>query len=300
MNSKKHSRAIAAICFGILLIFSLVVFPLILAATPSNSSIEAIEPNNNLNQTDSDYIPEFDTPDHDAQNNDELNNDTQNHLIQSSETIYNNAQNNNTKSSDSTPTTGEPPTPMPAIFFHNAITEEEAIRIAWEGFLFPEGETKNPDGTTHWHTTNLIEARYIECPISLSSSWFVLFSYRYGGILHENVPDGSTVEDILNRPVGNYLLDMANFSSKIDENGNTIVVWEYDSTHYEMVEINALTGEKIGNGMSLQIRTEDLLEILYWTNIKQGMDFWWTLTKSATGEIIRTPLYHHEGESSGG
>ncbi|MDR2590126.1 MAG: hypothetical protein LBC71_03970 [Oscillospiraceae bacterium] len=57
MNSKKHSRAIVTVCFGVLLIFSLVVFPFILSASPSNSGIEVIEPNNNL--TDPDYIPGF-------------------------------------------------------------------------------------------------------------------------------------------------------------------------------------------------------------------------------------------------
>ena len=271
MDSKKHSRIIAAICIGALAIFSIFVFPFILAASPANQEIEVIEMEEAFPAHEPDAVPEdgFETlPDFAVEPGAELL-----------------------------------PEPDPIPININAISEEQAIALAWELFAFPEAYDVTPEGAERGHATEFIKAVYVDSTDPASDpSWFLLFSYRYWGSSFAYIPEGLTQEEALNREMEQDVFGYARFSIGTDNFGVPVIKWDFGASHYEMVEINALTGEWIGSGMTDPIYLTDLdeLDLYFEDDIRRSMAKWWLIERRASGEIIREPLFHEEYGNSGG
>jgi len=243
MNSNKHSRLIAAVCIIVLAVFSIFVFPFILAASPGNMDIEVIDMEDDFNVKEPDPVPESEP---------------------GAEYEQPSAREEDPGSQPDSYPVPEPgpvpvdPDPVPEVAIDsNAISMDQAIEKAWELFIFPDENETTPAGENRGHSTVFLEARYMESDDPAGDpSWFLLFEYRYWGV-------------------------------------------DYSAGHYEMVEINAITGKWIGSGMDKPVYSKALDEFDSWDDIKRGMDFWWTIEKLPSGEIIRTPLYHEEYDYGG-
>jgi hypothetical protein len=81
-----------------------------------------------------------------------------------------------------------------------------------------------------------------------------------------------------------------------------VVKWKYGAGQYEMIELNALTGEWIGSGVTNQVHLIDLdeLDLYFEDDIRRSMAKWWLIEKRESGEIIRHPLFHEEHGNFGG
>jgi len=268
MKKTKHFRIISIISISVLSIFSIFIFPFILAASPDNLGVEVIDRDEELQLTDLDPVP---------------------------------GDESGTKVSFATDAESEfIPELDPIPYDINAISKERAVELAWELFMFPDEDETTPQGERRGHKTEFIEARYIENTDSAKDpSWFLLFSYHYWGTAFNYVPEGSTPEEEIEREIPNDIFNYATFSVGTDNFGYPVIKWEYNAGHYEMVEINAITGEWIGSGWIKPVYNKDLDEFAFWDDIKRGMDFWWTIKKLPSGEIIREPLYHEEIDYGG-
>jgi len=276
MNSKKHSWIIATICIIALAAISIFVFPFILAASPGNMEIEVIEPEEVFPGVEPDPVLGDET---------EAGSDP-----------------SHAPEDENEPQTYPDPTPGPDIddIDTNAISMERAIELAWELFTFPDADESTPAGERRGYRTIFIEARYIEKDDPSSDpSWFLLFAYGFWSTSFSYVPEGSTLEETLERNAIADIFDYANFSTATDNFGVPVVIWESAGNHYEMVELNAITGEWIGSGMNKPVYHRSPDEFTTWDNIKQGMDFWWTISRTESGEILRQPLHHEEGPYGG-
>jgi len=183
---------------------------------------------------------------------------------------------------------------------------ERAIELAWELFIFDDEEESTPAGEGRGHATKFIEARYLESDDPVSDpSWFLLFTYQYWGTAFNYIPEGFTPEMALERiekEIADDIFFDAAFSIGTDNFGVPVIKWEFGATHYEMIEINAVTGEWIGSGLIkpvYKIHKNDLEEFAFWDDIKRGMDYWWTISRTESGEILRDPLYHEEYDFGG-
>jgi len=263
MDSKRHSRIIAAICIGALAVFSIFVFPFIIAASPGNMDIETIE-------TEDVFPAEEPYPEPEPV-------------------------------AETAPEPMPEPEPEPEVVIDiNAISEEQAIALAWELYMFPDEDGVNPAGERRGNTTVFIEAKYVESTDPASDpSWFLLFSYSYWQKMFVYIPEGLTQEETLYREMEQDIFGLARFSIGTDNFGVPVIKWESSGSHYEMVELNALTGEWIGSGMTRPVYNADLEEFISEGYIRKNMDYWWVITKTASGEIIRDPLYHVEIEGGG-
>ena len=285
MNSKNHSRIIAAICIGVMAAFSIFVFPFVLAASPGNMEIEVIEMEDDFNVKEPDPVPEHES------------------VIEPGLSSAPEANLEIKPEPDPIPIPSHEPAIDP-----NAISEEQAIALAWELYMFPEAEDTTPAGETRGYRTAFVEARYIENQDPASDpSWFLLFEYRYWGTMFAYIPRGYTQEEYLLELVDGDVFGTV-FSIGTDNFGVPVVKWEYSGSHNEMIEINALTGEWIRLGMNPPalvldddpVYNKDIDEFASWDNIKQGMDWWWwSIEKNAAGEIVRHPL-HEENSDQGG
>ena len=268
MDSKKHSRIIAAICISALAVFSIFVFPFIIAASPDNMEIETIETEDVFPAEEPYHVPE----------------------IEAETVIEPEAETVPEPISELTPEPGPYPE-AEVVIDVNAISEEQAIALAWELYMFPDEDDVNPAGERRGHATKFIEAKYVESTDPASDpSWFLLFSYRYWGVSFAYIPEGLTQEEALNREMEQDIFGLARFSMGTDNFGVPVIKWESSGSHYEMIELNALSGEWIGSGMTHPVYNADLDEFILEDNIRKRMDYWWLITKTASGEIIRDLL----------
>jgi len=255
MNNKNNTRIIAIICFGTIAIFSILVFPFILAASPGNLDIRLIE------------MEDFLSTGNPAP-------------------VVNNGSENVTE-----------PEPFNT---NNLITKEQAIELAWKTFPYRTGVETTPEGGIYAYHTEFIDARCIENTDPESDpSWFLLFLSGFRQVSYLLIPEGYTQDEYLSKIAGEDFLALVNLTAETDDSGNLMVNWEFYGSQYEMIELNAVTGEQIGSGSNIPIYMNRLYEFTHWDDIKRNMDYWYTITKTEYGEIIREPLYHVEYDYGG-
>jgi len=232
LKTRKTKSIIAVIGACVLVVFSVAIFPFILAATPGNRGITTIE-------TES-YFPAEETEQADEL---EMLGEVE-HLTEKNE------------QADELETLGEAEQLIEAetIPNINAITKEQAIAIASES-LGPKVETYySNSGTSATVSIDFLEAKYMETPDPLRDpSWYVLFAKHSSGTSISHVPpEGITPEEYLQKILDDPLL--SNGSDLIigtDNNGYPVIIDHFSRTLYVVVEVNALTGEYILYGSTL-------------------------------------------------
>jgi len=267
MNSKKQSTIIVAICVCALAAFSVFVFPFILAATPGTMEIETIEPEDTYPVEETEPIPD----DASAPGSDH--------------TFYPGPENEPASAAGSDPDINI-----------NAISREQAIAIAIAYY-----EDMNPDtfvnerGETRTNSHAFVDIKYIESTDPVSApSWFALFSYRTWGVTHDPIPEKYTPEEYLKIAEESYKMAIieppnyasyTSFSLGTNSFGETVVIRSYDISGFDLIEIDALTGEYVGYGIKKYDELIDLYKFVNGEEVKKFMDNWWTL-------IIESPVEH--------
>ena len=83
-------------------------------------------------------------------------------------------------------------------------------------------------------------------------SWYVLFATHSSGTTVSNIPEGITPEEYLQKILDDPLLSEGSDPMiGTDSNGNPVVIDRHDRTGYVVAEVNALTGEYICFGSTL-------------------------------------------------
>jgi len=268
MNSKKQSTIIVAICVCALAAFSVFVFPFILAATPGTMEIETIEPEDTFPAEEPDLVSADDGS-----------------APESDHTFY--------PGDEPEPAYAEGPDPTINI---NAISREQAIAIAMAFYDDMNPETfVNERGETRTDSHAFVDVRYIESTDPISDpSWFALFSYRTWGVSHDPIPEKYTPEEYLKIAEESYnmaIIDSPNYASYTsfslgtDSFGETVVIRSYDISGFDLIEIDALTGEYVGYGIKKYDELIDLYKLINGEEVKAFMDNWWTL-------IVESPVEH--------
>ena len=268
MYSKKQSTIIVAICVCALVAFSVFVFPFILAASPGTMEIETIEPEDAFPAEDPEPVP--------------ANAGAAPGL---EDEFY--------SGNEPEPVPAEEPNPAIDI---NAISKEQAIAIAIAYY-----DDMNPDtfvndrGETRSCSSAFVDIKYIENTDPVSApSWFALFSYRTWGVTHDPIPEKYTPEEYLEIAKECYKMainESPNFASytsfSLGKNsfGETVVIRSYDISGFDLVEIDARTGEYVGYGIKKYDELIDLYKLVNGVEIKEFMDSWWTL-------IMESPVEH--------
>jgi len=268
MNSKKQSTIIVAVCVCVLVAFSVFVFPFILAASPGTMDIETIEPEDAFPAEETDPVL---------------------------------ADDGSAPESDHTFYPGDESEPVPADVSDpaidiNAISREQAIAIAIAYYDDMNPETfVNERGETRTDSHAFVDIKYIESTDPVSApSWFALFSYRTWGVTHDPIPEKYTPEEYLEIAKECYkmaIIDAPNYASytsfSLGTNsfGDTVVIRSYDISGFDVVEIDALTGEYVGYGIKKYDELINLYKIVNGVEVKEFMDCWWTL-------IYESPLEH--------
>ena len=267
MNSKRQSTIIVAICVGGLAAFSVFVFPFILAAAPATMEIETIEPEDNFPAEEPGSVPANESE------------------PESEHVFY----------------PGTEPEPVPAnesepAININAISREQAIAIAMAYYEEMNPETYvNDRGETRTSSHAFVDVKYIDSTDPVSDpSWFALFSYRTWGVTHDPIPEKYTPEEYLRIAKECYemaIIDSPNYASytsfSLGTNsiGETVVIRSYDISGFDVLEINALTGEYVGFGIKKYDELIDLYNFVNGVEVKEFMDNWWTL-------IVESPIEH--------
>jgi len=267
MNSKKQSTTFVAICVCALVAFSVFVFPFILAATPETMEIETIEPE--------DTFPA-----------EELGLPPDNGSEPESENVFYPGPEHEPAPADG---------PDPAINI-NALSREQAIALAIAFYEDMNQETfVNDKGETRTSSHAFVDVKYIESTDPASDpSWFALFSYRTRGETHDPIPENYTPEEYLR--IAKECYDMAiiespnyasyaSFSLGTNSFGETVVIKSYDINGYDVVEIDAFTGEYIGYGIKMYDELGNLDRFIDGIEFKEFMDNWWVL-------IMESPVEH--------
>ena len=227
MKTKKASGMIAMVGVCILLAFSVGVFPFIIAASPDNREITEIE-------------QETVFPTEDDEQNVEIG------LIIEPE------KSNETEQSDEAEGLDEQET-IPNI---NAISKEMAIEIAMEAVGYPGGTYYRTSGESVTITREFIEAKYMESADPADDpSWYVLFSSSSLGTSFEYIPPELTPEEYMAARAGGPGDAFTSYDGFLaigtDNNGFPVIITHYGRTGYIVAEGDALTGEYIGYGTTL-------------------------------------------------
>ena len=244
MKNKKVIGIITAIGVCALLVFSVVVFPFILAASPENRELETIETNNAY------PAEEIENPDYTEQPTEP------------------GQQDNETTTIDI-----------------NAITEEMAIAIALEDIPVGDETVKSLAGATHTTSLELRGAKYIESIDHIDAPvWRVLFyAHDYGESLVYIEHQGG--DDDLEHEFTYRIGDFCCFSSSMgeDNSGLPAIITSYSYAVLYFIDINAFTGELVGQGQTAMCDHEGTKrELSYdlntdWVMLQENM-YYWTLT----------------------
>ena len=212
MKNKKAIGIITAVGACALLVFSVVVFPFILAATPENRELETIE-------RDSVYPGE--------------------------ETGHQ----NDSEQQEQRAETGQQDTEATTIDI-NAITEEMAIALVLNSISHDEHTDKSPNGETRTTSLELRGASYIESADHIDAPiWRVLFYERHFGESFVYIGEciGDDLESALNYRIGEFCCFTNSFGE--DNDGKQVVVSKYSYEALNFIDVNAFTGELIAQGI---------------------------------------------------
>ena len=218
MKNKKALGIITAAGACALLVFSVFVFPLILAASPENKELETIETNNAYppeENREQDETPQLPEPEKTDQPDDE--------------------------------------DVKPDI---NAISKETAISKVLSNIAYGEHTYVSPIGEVSNTSLELRSARYIEGVDHIDAPiWRVLFYERHFGESFVYIPVNPNPEEaqsIENRIEDiKRLGDLCCFDSFIseDKSGLPVIITSFDYKSLYFIDVNAFTGELIGQGL---------------------------------------------------
>ena len=239
LKERKLLVIIAAAGACALLVFSIFIFPLIIASTPENLEIKTIL---SENQHPTDEMEQYnDNEEYDDPNEVESSNKTERESQLESITMV----------SAIFETTGLDSTVVNVIgrVDINAITEEAAIDIAQRAVMPTEDDAqptvKRPAGETITSASEFRSTRYYQSVDHIDDPvWQVLFYVRTWGFAFIYPDDSQTVSVLLSG------WDDCCFETSLDRDltGETAVKLNYDLESIEVVEVNALTGKIIGKG----------------------------------------------------
>jgi len=218
MKSKRIINIVSAIGAGVLLMFSVFVFPFILAASPENAEIETMEAGVSFPSEDAEQPDEGEQHD-EACECDECDNDEQPEGAEESGTVI--------------------------VIDINAISKEKAIEIAIGGIK--QGTDISSVGELRTSESQVFGARYmastdyIDVPV-----WRVLRYDHSRGNSFEYTPKASSVEEYFTIVYGNPDGPdncCVEYSMGEDVNGVKVVVRNYNVESLNLIDINAFTGE---------------------------------------------------------
>ena len=266
MKTKKVSSIIAVAGACALVVFSIAVFPFILAASPDNDEIITIETETYFPAEDTRQIEE-DVPAGEAGQSDESDFSGEAGLSSGHSLAVASTE------PDEFPSLVMPEV-MPGINEAtpdiNAISKEMAMNIARDMI--------NPRLMNYWATTrehgefmfsldDPDDTIYAESIAPTADpSWYVHICVHQMGAVYMSIPANLTPEE--------YLEEMKNIYSDVyigtdNNSGETVLKDPYDITYYVAVEVNAFTGEYIG--FSLFKMSDSDFGVFNYDELKQNM-----------------------------
>jgi len=249
LKSKKLINIITVAGACALLIFSVFVFPFILAASPDNREMETVE-------TETTYPAEEDG--------------------QSDLALVPLYQSESEQQAES-----DQPESEETIIDINAISEETAIAIVLDRTSLSEATHENENGETRTHSLELRGARYftgvdhIDAPI-----WRVLFYARDWARVFEYHRDGQTLEEYIAEISGKINGCCYSYSLGTDKNGEPAVIWDSVGESLFFFDVNAFTGALNGQGIvylcdhTSKLGTFSYDETTDWNMLTEDMTYW--------------------------
>jgi len=224
LKRKKTISIIIAAGAGVLLIISVFVFPFLLAATPDNMEVETIESENVYPTDENEQYDETDEYDE----LDEMMSIT----ITETERLLREHAN--------------------ILADINAISEERAIEIV-NRIIYPgEGTSESPKGETRSNKYELLGARYVEAADPMDDPvWQVFLLAQSSGVSFYYPEDGRSASELLVevRVVAISFQECCEkFSLGRDLDGEMAVFMHFDTVTLIVMELNAFTGDLIGQG----------------------------------------------------
>jgi len=261
LKNKKALGIVAVVGACFLLVFSIFIFPFILAASPEERELERVEvdsayPAEELEQNDLTEVPLQQEESGQAQ--------SIVGMIDASEII-------DTSEIDI-----------------NAITEEMALAIALDYIPVGEETVKSPVGAHHTTSLELRGARYIESIDHIDAPiWRVLFyAFDYGESFvyidgSEHLEDNEILEQEFSYRMGDFCCYTGSMGE--DNSGKRVIVTSYSYECLYFIDIDAFTGELVGQGLTGMCDHEgNKRELSYdlntdWEMLPENMHHW-TLT----------------------
>jgi len=209
-RSVKSILAVTGAC--VLVVFSVAVFPFILAATPENREITTIESES--------FFPTEET-----ERTSELGTHGETVQLSETETIPNiNAITEEQAIAIASESL------VPKVGTYNSVSGTD-ITISRDFLEAKYMESPDP---------------------LVDPSWYVLFATHSSGTTVSNIPEGITPEEYLQKILDDPLLSEGSAPMiGTDRNGNPVIIDHHDRTGFTVAQVNALTGEYICYGSTL-------------------------------------------------
>lgn len=225
MKNKKFANIITIAGACALVIFSVFVFPFIIAASPDNQGIETIE-------TEAAYPPdETEQPGEDGQPGE---------------------GGQPGEDGDGQQPGGENQPDNGGVTIDiNAISKETAIALALDATPHEGVDYVDPTGDTRSFSIELRGARYVESADPLDAPiWQVLFYVRDSGKMFHEIHENFTPDEYLHYLYGDMIHDCCFVASVGSfDNGTPAIVYTHNQESLFVIEVNALTGDLVGQGI---------------------------------------------------
>jgi len=237
MKKINHSTIIAAICFCVLLVFSVIVFPFILAASPENREIETIEPEDFMPVEESAQTDENAHFDENMQLEELFPELHQSQAISKEQAIEIAMKSHH-------PVHG-PPAYYPPVHEDSCNRGCEAVDVIYV-------ESSNPQNAPSWYVLILERTwgeSFIEVPDGYSPEEWLEIIAEHTITYQDHATDQTMPLDCFHNSPGNdngYSYPVcSHLSIGVNDDGTPVVVKTYHDIYYMVSVINAFTGEWI-------------------------------------------------------